>query len=51
MRNFMQTFKAYSVVVVLFPFTDKHTTKKPTLVISQAEYQQHTRTLHSSHDY
>jgi mRNA interferase MazF len=42
--GFMRIFKPYSVVTVPFPFTDKdYTKKRPALVISQEEYQKHTR--------
>ena len=37
------SYKAGSVVIVPFPFTDKHTTKKrPAVVISTAGYQEQT---------
>lgn len=43
MTNFTQIFKLYSVVAVPFPFTDKdYTKKRPALVISHEEYQEHT---------
>ena len=40
----MRIFKPYTVIVVPFPFTDKdYTKRRPALVISQEEYQEHTR--------
>ena len=43
MKNSMQIFRPYSIIVVPFPFTDKdYTKKRPAIVISQEKYQKHT---------
>ena len=42
MTNFIPIYKPYSIVSVPFPFTDKAFTKKrPALILSQEDYQQH----------